>query len=123
MPNETSEKWSKRVERWKESGLRTAEFASEIGVNPRTLTYWKWRLKKEASARSNGVGGATLITEPKAKPRKRRSQTVRFVEVTEPRKNEWHIEIILADSTTLRVHGEVDEESLCRVLSALRARP
>ena len=122
MPNETSEKWSKRVERWQESGLPTAEFASEIGVNPRTLTYWKWRLKKEAAAPSAAAHETTPATEPKAKLRTRRSRAVRFVEVTEPRRSESHIEIILADSTTLRVHGEVDEESLRRVISALRVR-
>src|SRR5260221_7307531 len=42
------EEWAKRVERWRDSGLTTAEFAAELGVNPRTLTYWKWLLGKEA---------------------------------------------------------------------------
>jgi hypothetical protein len=40
--------WAKRVERWGESGLTCAEFAAELGINPRTLTYWKWILGKEA---------------------------------------------------------------------------
>ena len=31
------EEWAKRVERWRDSGLRTAEFATELGINPRTL--------------------------------------------------------------------------------------
>lgn len=42
------EEWAKRVERWRDSGLSCAEFAAEVGVNPRTLTYWKWVLGKEA---------------------------------------------------------------------------
>jgi hypothetical protein len=41
------EEWAKRVE-WRDSGLSCAEFAAEVGVNPRTLTYWKWVLGKEA---------------------------------------------------------------------------
>jgi len=43
--------WAKRVARWRDSGLTTAEFAAELGVNPRTLTYWAWALKREASGR------------------------------------------------------------------------
>ena len=43
------EEWAKRVERWRDSGLTTAEFAAELGINPKTLTYWAWTLKREAS--------------------------------------------------------------------------
>ncbi len=42
------EEWAKRVERWRDSGLSCAEFAAELGINARTLTYWKWMLNKEA---------------------------------------------------------------------------
>lgn len=45
------EEWAKRVERWRDSGLTTAEFASELGINPKTLTYWAWTLKREANGR------------------------------------------------------------------------
>jgi len=45
------EEWAKRVERWRNSGLTTAEFAAELGINPRTLTYWAWTLKREASGK------------------------------------------------------------------------
>ena len=42
------EEWAKRVERWRDSGLTCPEFAAELGVNPRTLTYWKWVFEREA---------------------------------------------------------------------------
>jgi hypothetical protein len=42
------EEWAKRVERWRDSGLTTAEFAAEVGINAKTLTYWAWTLKREA---------------------------------------------------------------------------
>jgi len=42
------EEWAKRVERWRDSGLTTAEFAAELGINPHSLTYWAWTLKREA---------------------------------------------------------------------------
>ncbi len=45
------EEWAKRVERWRDSGLTTAEFAAELGINSRTLTYWAWALKREARGR------------------------------------------------------------------------
>ena len=44
--------WAKRVERWRDSDLTTAEFAAEAGINPRTLTYWAWTLKREASGKT-----------------------------------------------------------------------
>ena len=48
--------WAKRVERWKESGLTAKEFATEIGVNPRTLSHWKWMLSKgERGREKTGV--------------------------------------------------------------------
>jgi len=30
------DEWAKRVERWKDSGLTAKEFASEVGINPRS---------------------------------------------------------------------------------------
>lgn len=45
------EEWAKRVGRWRDSGLTTAEFAAEFGINPKTLTYWAWTLKREASGK------------------------------------------------------------------------
>src|SRR5262245_58574018 len=40
----TREAWAKRIERWKDSGLTAKEFAAEIGISPRSLTWWRWRL-------------------------------------------------------------------------------
>lgn len=44
---ETWEVWAKRVDRWRKSGLTCAEFSSEIGVKPKTLSFWDWRLRKD----------------------------------------------------------------------------
>ncbi|MEA2663217.1 MAG: hypothetical protein QOI11_161 [Candidatus Eremiobacteraeota bacterium] len=43
------EEWAKRVARWRDSGLTTAEFAAEVGISAKTLTYWAWTLKREAT--------------------------------------------------------------------------
>jgi hypothetical protein len=56
MARESRETWAKRVERWRDSGLTAAEFAAEVGVNPRTLSYWKWRL---GSKRGRSLGSTT----------------------------------------------------------------
>lgn len=55
------EEWAKRVERWRDSGLTTAEFAAELGINPKTLTYWAWTLKREA-------GGTKRVWPAKKRP-------------------------------------------------------
>jgi len=41
--------WAKRVERWADSGLSKNDFATEIGVSPHSLSWWKWRLSAEAA--------------------------------------------------------------------------
>jgi hypothetical protein len=38
--------WAKRVARWEGSGLTAKEFAAELGINPRSLVFWKWQLGK-----------------------------------------------------------------------------
>ena len=40
--------WSKRVERWRDSGLSAKDFANEIGVEPNQLKYWTIKLRKRA---------------------------------------------------------------------------
>jgi transposase len=49
MARETRASWAGRVERWQRSGLSAAQFAEREGVNARTLTFWKWRLKRDGA--------------------------------------------------------------------------
>lgn len=37
--------WAKRVERWQDCGLSSAEFAAEIGVSAHALRWWKYTLR------------------------------------------------------------------------------
>ena len=57
------EEWAKRVERWRSSGLTTAAFSAELGINPRTLTYWAWMLKREEACLVDENPEATGSTE------------------------------------------------------------
>lgn len=54
------QEWRARVSRWERSGLRRGEFAREEGVNPRTLSWWRWWLRKE---QERVVGPAVRMVE------------------------------------------------------------
>lgn len=81
---ESPEVWAKRVERWKDSGLKCGEFCAEINVNPRTLMYWAWRLRK-GGEREQPVSPPTRSKAPTAKKPRREPPGKRtpppFVEV------------------------------------------
>lgn len=120
MDHAVREAWAKRVERWKDSGLTAKEFAAEAGLNPRSLSWWRWRL----------AGG-----EP-TKPRKRtRSSSARsvevvkssapsslsFVEMTGAIASE-PIELVLPSTLRVRVPTGFDDATLSRLLDVLERR-
>jgi hypothetical protein len=75
-PRVSRAEWAKRVERWKDSGLSAEEFSSELGINARTLIYWKYTLSREARGGSPRAG---------QRPPRQRQQPVsapRFIEVS-----------------------------------------
>jgi hypothetical protein len=95
--------WAKRVERWRASGLSAGEFAAEIGVNARTLTYWKWKLgQSEAHDES--------------------SRRAEFVEVEAPTCEAAvceQLEVVLESGVVVRVPARFDADALRRVVAAL----
>lgn len=105
----TRQEWAKRVERWQDSGLTAAEFAAEAGINPRTLTYWKWKLGKERGGR----GRRKRSAEPK----------VEFVEVASlAGAVPAPIELVVDGRYVVRVSSGADVELLSRVLEVLEQR-
>jgi hypothetical protein len=119
------EEWAKRVERWRDSGLTCAEFAAELGVNARTLTYWKWMLGKEArgekrvwpsrKARKSRARVATSKTRPSSA-----SGVSGLVEVhAAPRDGRFELE--LGAGRRLRVPASFDATELRRLLDVLEA--
>src|SRR5690606_28571312 len=104
--------WAKRVARWQASGLTAKQFAAKIGVNPRTLSHWKWVLAKDERGASSGRRGRT------------KRAPVSFTEVViEPAMTgAATIEIVLRGGQVVRVGSLVDEETLRRVLDVLEAR-
>ena len=102
------EVWEPRVRRLGESDLTVKEFAAELGINPGTLSYWKWRLGKE-------------VRNEKPRP-KRKVKAPTFVEVTavaaraaarEP------IELVLDGRVVVRVPDDFEAATLRRIVAAL----
>jgi hypothetical protein len=115
MARESRAVWAKRVERWRESGLRASEFAAELGVNAATLAQWKYRLAAEARAE---------------RPSAPATETVAFVEVdattgpTAPTQaaSESTFEVVLPSGVTVRVPAQFDAAALRRLVDVMTAR-
>ena len=116
------ETWAKRVERWKESGLSAKEFAAELGINARSLSWWRWQLSK-----SDAVSEAP-------RPRRRRSRLspvptslapalspMTFVEMTASVMGE-PLEIVMPSTLRVRVPTGFDDATLGRLLAVLERR-
>lgn len=106
--------WAKRVERWADSGLTAKEFAAELGINPRSLVFWKWQLKRDARVMTTG-GDA----RPKRAPRRAK---VPMIELR-PSISETRIELELSGGRLLKIPATFDVESLRRLLAVLETRP
>jgi transposase-like protein len=113
----TRAEWAKRVERWADSGLTSKEFAAELGINPRSLVFWKWQLKRD------GQGGPMGAREQVR--RVARQKSVAKVPLVELRASlsETRIELELGSGRRLKIPAGFDVESLRRLLSVLEARP
>lgn len=123
MEGASREVWAKRVERWVDSGLTAKEFAAEMGINPRTLTYWKWRLGKdraEGRRRPSSRSGARRKGQ-----RRSRRPTPTFVEVT-PVKSAEDVSAraleLAVGRYTVRVANGFGPETLTQLLDVLEAR-
>lgn len=122
MGQDTRELWSKRVERWKDSGLSAREFSSEMGINPGTLSYWRWKLGKKAAKSPNKgkpVGFVEVVAETESRNGPRRGPAVAAKPGEDDRPEP--LEIILRDDVRIRVPVHFDAEALRRVVVALGA--
>lgn len=96
------------MEAWGRSGLTAKQYASRAGVSDRTLTYWKWRLGKEAGER------AVVAEEPAG------AALASFVEVRTG--VEGRIEVELPSGRRIRVPASFDAAALRSLVEALEQR-
>jgi len=115
------EEWAKRVERWRDSGLTTAEFAAELGINPRTLTYWKWLLGKEARGEKRAWPKRNGGPAGPSKPTHIAPPTPGLIEI-EVAPSDMRFELELRGGQRLRVPASFDPAGLGRLLDVLEAR-
>lgn len=112
------------MERWRDSGLTCAEFAAEIGVNPRTLTYWKWALGKGARGekRKIRVSGTPRPHAVRVATGAVAAQAVlpEFVEV-HATSRDARFELELGAGRRLRVPANFDASELRRLIAAVEA--
>jgi transposase len=106
MAKESREAWGRRVGRWERSGQTATEFAAREGVNPRTLSFWKWKLGRSKLPSSTG-----------------RRPSVDFVEVIPEAvlSHDAPLEIVV-ERYRVRLDRRTDEATLARVLDAVRGR-
>ena len=118
MDRESRETWSKRIERWKDSGLTAKEFAAELGINAHSLTWWRWRLSStHTSATKTRVRTQRTVSKVSSVT----PAPLTFVELSaavavEP------LEVVLPSSLRIRVPSGFDAGALRRLLEVLDAR-
>ena len=116
MARETRAVWAGRIARWQRSGLTAERFAGREGINPRTLTFWKWKLGRLATdgpasdrpraAREEGMVGFVEVLRAAAAPA---SPVPAFEVVVRP--DGYRIGVALGfDGATLRALLDVLEE-------------
>jgi transposase-like protein len=102
-----------QVRAWTASGLSAAQFAPQVGVSPSTLTWWRWKLRREGAQRTRS-----------SRRRGRTKAPFPFVEIVPEATAEGPrvsavLELQLAD-VTLRIPEGFEERTLVRVLQVLR---
>jgi transposase-like protein len=124
MGQDTRELWTKRVERWKDSGLSARDFASEMGINPQTLSYWRWKLGKNAGktpARRKRSGFVEVVADAAGSELPARTDPQLMSEPSMAEQPPEPLEIVLRDELRIRVPAHFDPEALRRVLATLGA--
>lgn len=109
MQRTARDKWTKRVEEWKRSGLPVERFAARAGINPKSLSWWRWQLASKRQRRSRVRRAAAPITP------------LTFVEV-KGSESVGGLEVILSSGVCVRVPVDFDSVVLGRLLDVLERR-
>ena len=126
MERASQEIWAKRVERWKDSGLSVAVYAREVGISPRSLMWWRWRLgagvkKKRARGRRTTTTPASKTAMTLQSGSAATVSPLTFVEMTAGLGSDA-LEVVLLTSVRIRVRPDFDAPTLGRLLDVLEPR-
>ena len=120
--------WERRVAKWRRSGMSTAEFASQHGLNASTLSYWRWKLG--AAQTPPVTPRRTGKSRRRPRPSSDRERPIpedggatspfASVDIVAFGGGETSIELVLMDGIRVRVPLGFDEGTLERVLELLR---
>ena len=117
MAKTSRAEWVKRVERWQDSGLTAKEFAAELAVSPNSLTFWKWKLRRERStqcdASAKTIKPVVKAAEPKFLQLVPTHDDARAAAAAAP------LELVIRGDVVVRVPPCFDDVALGRVLRAL----
>jgi hypothetical protein len=131
MKRDGRDVWAKRVARWRDSGLSGRAFATEMGINAGTLSYWAWKLRKELGDNAavalpiegrQSAAGWVEITAPGGVAGN--APKLETPGVAAPRREEIKtssFELVLDARRTLRVPGDFDADALRRLLAVVEA--
>src|SRR5258705_2391653 len=103
------DEWAERVARWKDSGLTAKEFATELGINPRSLVFWKWQLGK----------GSGLAAES-VKSGRAPARALPLIELGQPAAA-VQFELELGGGRRLAIPSTFDADALRRLLAVLES--
>ena len=117
MVRESRGVWTKRVERWRESGLSANEFATELGVNAATLAQRKYRLAAEARA---AMPSETTL-DPAALSFFEVNAEAQPVAAERPAAQST-FDLVLLNGITVRVPSQFDVSALRRLVDVMTAR-
>jgi len=113
------EHWRALLEAQRRSGLGLAAFCRRRGLRKGTLSFWKWKLAREAEAGTGRAAMASFVPIQLAavppRPREPRATAGMLAELGE-------LEIALTDGRLVRVRGRVEPLWLAVVLRAIEAR-
>lgn len=119
MERRAREVWAERVAKLTESGLTLREFASQLGINHRSLSWWKWQLASKAPDTAPKRTRRRQAPAPIAKATTISPLT--FVEMTATTETDG-LEVVLPSSVRIRVRRGFDAATLGRLLDVLEAR-
>lgn len=95
----SAKEWSRLIEEWGASGKSVTDFAQPLGINPRTLGWWRWKLAQTA-------------------PSPNEARTTDFVELVVPRPQPPDLAIEIG-ALTIRVPHGFDAGELRRLLAVV----